>query len=117
MLRFRALQVAGALALICSAVLFAADNRELGTWRLRSQKVVEGSSPIPLFAPKTIMTIKQGTSGNVTLQFDPKLPESPALRGQAMRETNFSPDGKTMTETVLGAEPTRYRIVNIWDKQ
>ena len=117
MLKVRALQIAGALVLICSPVLLAADNHELGTWRLRSQKVVEGSSPIPLFAPKTIMTIRQGTAGNFTLQFEPKVADSPALQGQAMRGTSFSADGKTMTETVSGTEPSRYRIVNIWDKQ
>jgi hypothetical protein len=117
MLKFRPLQISGILLLICVAALFASDKRELGTWRLRSQKVIEGSSPISPFAPQTIMLIRQGKSGTVTLRFDPKLPDSPALQGQAMRDTSFSADGKTMTETVLGTEPSRYRIVNIWDKQ
>jgi hypothetical protein len=111
----QALQVTAALLLICSATVFAADNRELGTWRLRSQKIVEGSSAIPHFAAKTIMTVRQDTSGNFVVQVEPKQPQitdhAVKLEGEV-----FSPDGKRMTQTLSSGNP-QYRIILIWDKQ
>lgn len=108
------LQLASVL-LICSVAIYAADSRALGTWQLRSEKTVEGSSAIPHLAAKTIMTVKQGDSDNLVIQIEPKQPEITAhpikLEGEV-----FSPNGKRMTQTLSSTNP-QYRIILTWDKQ
>jgi hypothetical protein len=114
MSRFRALQVA-ALLLTCSAALFAADNRAVETWRLRSQQIVEGSSATPRFAAKTIMTVRQGSSGNFVVQIEPKQPR--VADEIVMVQEDFSPNGKRMTQTMTSTKPSQYRMIRIWDKR
>ena len=115
MLKFRALQIAGGL-LICSAVLLAADNRALGTWRLKSEKVIAGGSAAPHLAANTIMVVRQGSSGNLILELKPRPPEV-LLQQRVEFGADFSRDGKTMTEDIIGTEPKPYRMTRIWDKR
>lgn len=114
MLRSRVLRIAGVVLLTCSVALPAADNRELGTWRLRSERDVEGSSVAMRLGVGTIATVRKGASGNFVIQLEPKQPlvtDKAVVVGE-----DFSADGKTKTETIISGKP-QYRIIRIWDKQ
>ena len=114
MSKIRVLQVVGALLLTCSVTLSAADNRELGNWRLSSERVVEGSSTTPHLAANTIMIVRQGAIGNFVVQVEPKQPW--VTDRTVMMHADFSPDGKSKTETIISGKP-EYRLIRVWDKQ
>src|SRR5215467_9985749 len=115
MLKRSGLWFAGALLAI-SIVVAQVDNRSLGTWKLRSEKIVaDASTPVPPLAANTVMTIKKNPSGKLALQIEPKQ----AWLAEEVVEFHaaFSPDGKTMTETLIGTGRRSYHGTRVWDKQ
>jgi len=101
-----------ALLLFCTAV--AADaGQPQGTWKLRSQRTVEGTPPS--FSPGLVMSLD---STRKLAKFDAPAPAS--VVGRDRMKFTVSADGRVLTQETRGVDekPGKpYRYVLTWDKQ
>jgi len=120
------------LLFVCSlsvSALYAVDDRILGTWKLQSERILNGSAPTSL-VPGTVMTIQQDTSSRSHAQSGPaplvillfsesgsRLHPSPEGVSTVVQWT-VTPDGNSMTETISSTElRTHYRVARVWRRQ
>ncbi len=95
------------------SLLAAGSPPPAGTWKLNSEKVMEGEAPS---FPRDVVMRTDGSSRPV--KFDKPLPAS--VVGQARMKVNVSPDGQTLTLDTTGVDAKSgkpYRYVLLWEKQ
>jgi hypothetical protein len=107
----------------CSLSLMAAGAKvPAGTWRLTSEKVIEGDAPA--FSPGLVLKLDDSTAvakfdeSGVRGHTDRPLPTS--VIGRDRMKTTVSPDGRTLTWDAAGVDVKSgkpYHYLLVWAKQ
>jgi hypothetical protein len=108
--------------LVCLAAICASDGRAVGTWKLTSERILNG--PAPTLALGSVKTYQQDASGQIVLvdKSGKPVPTPGAAPAEASKSRDlmyviFSPDGRSMTETITSTEYKYYRVVRVWEKR
>jgi|SRR6266446_10243537 len=106
------------LLLTFGTLLFAVDNRVVGTWKLNSEHVLEGAAPS--LSKAAVMRVQLNASGKpVTMTLEKGAPVVNHA-GVSYYGLTISPDGRTLTETKTGVDAKSgkyYHSVLVWEKQ
>ena len=107
-----------AALLVCTMALCAADNRVSGTWKLKSERILDGTPQ--MLGVGSVMTVRQDASGWVVglVKPDGRSPNPGGdCRSLAIASEKVSPDGRSLEETVICADRTSFRVLRIWERQ
>jgi hypothetical protein len=99
---------------VCGSFLNAAGTLPpAGTWKLSSERVIEGNAPS--FPEGVVMTLDEASR---IAKFDGLVPSS--VVGRDRMRSVVSPDGRTLTQDATGVEAESgkpYHYVLVWKKQ
>ncbi len=115
----RAFLIAAVAVLAVGTASLFADQLPIGTWKLKSERVLEGAAPSLPAGTVMIVEYVDGSKGKVMGRINKSL-QGVRFDVPVLTRGTLSDDGRTWTQMHTGTEIKSgkpYRSVVVWEKQ